>query len=106
MRCKLRLSFTCLRRGDVKKQTAWIQKKSSKSRLSIFVSLNSNSKNLIFLPNFNSDLLKSTELILELEEKLIEFAALVETKLFLVKFLLANFDNKSFRYWRTKLSEI
>ena len=58
---------------------------SQKSKLSIFVNLNSNWKNLIFLPNLNSknysklnsDLLKFAKLELELEQKSIEVTALI-----------------------------
>ena len=49
------LSFICFYRGDLEKQHAKKKRAiKSKSKLSIFVSLNSNLKNLIFLPNLSS----------------------------------------------------
>ena len=51
---KLKLSFTCLYCDNLENQYVKKRAIKSKRKLSIFVSLNSNSKNLIFLPNLNS----------------------------------------------------
>ena len=69
MPCKLRLPFTCLCHGDLETQHIVYKKRviKSKSKFSIFVSLNSNLKALIFLPNLNWDLLKQAELELKLK---------------------------------------